>query len=527
MNQLIDQGINSLGDFIEQSLSQYADHEAYSCLGQTLTFAQIDEKSRALACWLQQLSGLQPGDRIVIQLPNIIQYPVAAYAALRAGLVLVNTNPMYTPQEMAHQFKDSGAKAIITLKDLLPKLNAVKAATDIETVLVCNPTDFISNDNTASKDCINLNQAIADGSILTLQARKNNQLDDTCVLQYTGGTTGVSKGAELTHANILSNAAQTKDRRSEKAVNGKDIIICPLPLYHIYAFNVNMVSFFSSGNLNILIPNPADLSGFVASIKPFKFTGFAGINTLFVGLCMNDEFKQLDFSSLKFTFAGGAALTSDAVTAWKTVTGGTITEGYGLSETAPVLCANKPGHEELGTVGAPLKGTEIQIWNDKNQPVAPGEEGEIVAKGPQVMKGYWGRPADTQKSIVNGFFKTGDVGKMLDNGFIKIVDRLKDMIIVSGFNVYPNEVEDVLTRHPNISEAAVISQQDAKTGESVCAYIVVNQQIETDEIISHCREYLTRYKVPKKIVFMESLPKSTVGKILRKDLRKVPVAQAC
>ena len=527
MNPLIDQDINSLADFIENSLTQYAVHPAYSCMGQTLSFAQIDEKSRALACWLQQVSGLQAGDRIVIQLPNIIQYPVAAYAALRAGLVLVNTNPMYTPQEMAHQFKDSGAKAIITLKDLLPKLNTIKADTDIEKIIACNSTDFLNNDLTPVENGINLNQAIEDGVKLTLQPRKNTQLHDTCVLQYTGGTTGVSKGAELTNANILSNAAQTKDRRSEKAVNGKDIIICPLPLYHIYAFNVNMVSFFSSGNLNILIPNPADLSGFVASIKPFKFTGFAGINTLFVGLCMNDEFKQLDFSNLKFTFAGGAALTSDAVTAWKAVTGGTITEGYGLSETAPVLCANKPGHEELGTVGAPLTGTEIQIWNEKNQPVALGEEGEIVAKGPQVMKGYWGRPEDTQLAIINGFFKTGDVGKMLDNGFIKIVDRLKDMIIVSGFNVYPNEVEDVLTRHPNIMEAAVISQEDAKTGESVCAYIVVNQQIETDEIISHCREYLTRYKVPKKVVFMESLPKSTVGKILRKDLRKAPVAQAC
>ncbi|MEH6345605.1 MAG: long-chain fatty acid--CoA ligase [Bermanella sp.] len=526
MNQLIDQGINSLADFIENSLTQYAEHPAYSCMGQTLTFAQVDEKSRALACWLQQESGLKAGDRIIIQLPNILQYPVAAYAALRAGLVLVNTNPMYTPQEMAHQFKDSGAKAIILLQDLLPKLNAIRSTTSIETVLVCNPTDFLTNDNTAVEDCIDLNLAITKGSELALQPRKNNQLNDTCVLQYTGGTTGVSKGAELTHANILSNAAQTKERRGEKSVNGQEIVICPLPLYHIYAFTVNMVSFFSSGNLNVLIPNPADLSGFVASIKPFKFTAFAGINTLFVGLCMNEEFKKLDFSSLKFTFAGGAALTSDAVTAWKAVTGGTITEGYGLSETAPVLCANKPGHEKLGTVGIPLTGTEIQIWNENNQPVSPGEEGEIVAKGPQVMKGYWGRPQDTQEAIVNGFFKTGDVGKILDNGFVKIVDRLKDMIIVSGFNVYPNEVEDVLTRHPNIMEAAVISQEDAKTGESVCAYIVVNQQVNTDEIITHCREYLTRYKVPKKIITMDSLPKSTVGKILRKELRKAPVAQA-
>jgi len=524
MSQIIEQGINSLADFIENRLKTYAHLPAYSCMGQTLTFAQIDKKSEALACWLQQISGLQAGDRIVIQLPNITQYPVAAYAALRAGLILVNTNPLYTPQEMAHQFKDSGAKAIITLVDLLPKLYAIQAQTCIEKVIVCNPTDFLSNGTTPVEDCINLNQAIQDGLTLTLQPRQNNRLDDTCVLQYTGGTTGVSKGAELTHANILSNAAQTSERRQNNTVQGEEIIICPLPLYHIYAFTVNMISFFSSGALNVLITNPADLDSFVASIKPYKFTGFAGINTLFVGLCTNKEFRQLDFSNLKFTFSGGTALTSDAVNVWRDVTGGTISEGYGLSETSSVLCVNKPGYEKLGTVGTPLTGTEIQIWNTQNQPVAPGEEGEIVAKGPQIMKGYWGRPLDTQASIVNGFFKTGDVGKVVDNGFIKIVDRLKDMIIVSGFNVYPNEVEDVLTRHPNILEAAVISQQDDKTGESVCAYIVVNQDVNTDNIISHCREYLTRYKVPKKVIIMDSLPKSSVGKILRKGLRNKPVA---
>ena len=527
MRQHIEQGINSLGDFIESRLRIYAEKPAYSCMGQTLTFSDIDSKSRALACWLQQSSGLQAGDRIIIQLPNIIQYPVVAYAALRAGLVLVNTNPLYTAQEMAHQFSDSGAKAIVTLKDLLPKLNSIKAGTSIEQVIVCNPTDLLTGDTSTVENCINLNQAITVGSGLTLQPRQNNQLNDTCVLQYTGGTTGVSKGAELTHANILSNAAQTMERMGDQAVDGEEIIICPLPLYHIYAFTVNMISFFSAGNLNILIPNPADIKGFVSNIKPFKFSGFSGINTLFVGLCMSDEFKQLDFSNLKFTFSGGTALTSDAVNVWQEVTGCSISEGYGLTETAPVLCCNKPGSEEIGTVGAALIATDIQIWDDQDQPVAQGKEGQIVAKGPQVMKGYWNRPQETQEAIINGYFKTGDIGKILDNGFIKIVDRLKDMIIVSGFNVYPNEVEDVLTRHPNILEAAVVSQQDDKTGESVCAYIVVNQDISTEQIIIHCREYLTRYKVPKSVNILKELPKSTVGKILRKDLRNRHAETAC
>ncbi len=519
MSQLIDSSITCLGDFIESSLKKFSAKPAFSCLGQTLTFDDIDKKSHDLACWLQQCSGLQAGDRIVIQLPNISQYPVAAYAALRAGLVLVNTNPLYTPTEMAHQFKDSGAKAIITLQDLLPKLEAIQAQTNIETVIICNPSDFISNAIVEHAGCISLNQAIINGSLLTLKKRTNTSLEDTCVLQYTGGTTGVSKGAELSHKNILSNAAQSMERLGGNSVEGQEVIICPLPVYHIYAFTVNLVNFFSTGNLNVLIPNPNDLNGFVATLKQFKFTGFAGINTLFVGLCSHPEFKQLDFSNLKLTLSGGTALTSDAMKVWKQVTGSAIAEGYGLSETAPVLCCNKPGLEQLGTVGPAVIGTDIQIWNDKDEAVALGEEGQIVAKGPQVMKGYWNRPQATQEAIVNGYFKTGDIGKILENGSIKIVDRLKDMIIVSGFNVYPNEVEDTLTRHPNIIEAAVVAQPHIKTGECVCAFLQVNSPLTEQEVINFCKETLTPYKVPKKVFFMDALPKSSVGKILRKDLR--------
>jgi len=520
MSELIESGINNLGDFIENTLKKYADNPAFSCLGQTHSFSEIDSKSRALACWLQQVSGLQAGDRIVIQLPNITQYPIAAYAAARVGLVLVNTNPLYTPKEMRHQFKDSGAKAIITLQDLLPKLEEIKADTDIETVIFCNPADQISNDKPLVEGCISLNQAMDEGSNLSLHKRTNINLDDTCVLQYTGGTTGVSKGAELTHRNILSNAAQNVERLGDKCSQGQEIFICPLPLYHIYAFCINMMMFFSRGNLNVLIPNPRDMDAFIGAIKPFKFTGFSGINTLFVGLCSTENFKQLDFSALKLTISGGSALTSDAVRVWDETTGCSISEGYGLSETAPVLCLNEPGNEQVGTVGEALVGTDIQIWDAKDQPVAQGEEGQIVAKGPQVMKGYWNMPQETQKAIVNGYFKTGDIGKILNTGAIKIVDRLKDMIIVSGFNVYPNEVEEVLTRHENIMEAAVVGQPDDRSGESVCAYIAVNKALSTQDIIAHCRLELTAYKVPKKVVIMDELPKSTVGKILRRELRK-------
>lgn len=519
MTQLIKNGINSLADFIEETLTTYAGNPAFSCLGQTLSFADVDEKSKAFAAWLQHESGLKEGDRIVIQLPNLVQYPIAVYGAMRAGLVVVNTNPLYTPNEMRHQFNDSGATAIVILSDLLPKLDEIKSETSINTVISTGAADLLTNQSEATTSDITLLQAIEKGRSLSLKPRSAIQLDDTCVLQYTGGTTGVSKGAELTHRNILSNAAQTKMLLGDKCGEGTETFICPLPLYHIYAFTVNMVTMFSSGNLNVLVPNPRDMDGFISAIKPFKFTAFSGINTLFVGLCMTPVFRELDFSNLHLTISGGSALTSDAVNMWEEVTNCSISEGYGLSETSPVLCLNKPANEELGTVGKPLVDTDIQIWDDNDQPVDPGQEGQIVAKGPQVMKGYWNRPDETEKVMSNGYFKTGDIGKIVESGCVKIVDRLKDMIIVSGFNVYPNEVEEVLSRHPNIIEAAVVGKPDEKSGECVCAFIVVNENLSIEDVIAHCRKDLTAYKVPKQVNFMEELPKSTVGKILRRELR--------
>lgn len=509
---------HNIADFIEATFETYADKPAFSCLGQTLSFSDIEEKSRALACYLQKHPSLIAGDRIAIQLPNLTQYPIAAYGALRAGLVLVNTNPLYTPREMQHQFSDSGAKALIILEDLLPKLDAIKADTQVDVVITTKAPDLLTNDISPAQDgCISFNHILNEYKDQALAPRSSVSLDDNCVLQYTGGTTGVSKGACLSHRNILCNSEQVFERLDKKCVAGEEIFVCPLPLYHIYAFTVNMVMFFSRGNLNVLIPNPRDLDAFIQSIKPFKFTGFSGINTLFVGLCHHEEFKTLDFSAFKLTISGGTALTSSAVDIWKNVTGCSITEGYGLSETAPVLCFNTPDHEVLGTVGTPLADTEIELW-DENDEIA--DEGQIVARGPQVMSGYWNMPEETAKVMKDGFFKTGDVGVRLPTGEVKIVDRLKDMIIVSGFNVYPNEVEDVLTKHPQILEAAVIGEADDKTGEKVAAYITLDGDLSKDAIINHCRDHLTAYKVPKKVEFLAELPKSTVGKILRRELRK-------
>lgn len=521
-------GQNQVFDIIAKAFSQYAEQPAYTCLGQTLTFKEIEQKSTALACYLQQHSGLEPGDRIAIQLPNLIQFPVAAYAALQCGFVLVNTNPLYTEREMRHQFSDSGAKAIIILSDLLPKLDAVLNDTQIAHVIVTKATDFLvpeaHSETYQNKGHVvfqNFLTALDMGSKTNAIKPVQVALEDLAALQYTGGTTGLSKGAKLSHKNLLANVQQTYQRFENACEDGHDIYVAPLPLYHIYAFMVNLLLAASHGTHNILIPNPRDLDAFVSAIKPFQFTCITGINTLFVGLCHHTDFKQLDFSKLKLTVSGGSALTLNAAKVWNEVTGCTISEGYGLSETSPVLSFNEPGNEKIGTIGYPLFDTEIQIWDESNKPVAQGEEGELVAKGPQVMSGYWQRDDATAESIINGFFKTGDIAKFCDDGRLKIVDRKKDMIIVSGFNVYPNEIEDILSQHSQIIEAAVIGKSDSHSGERVCAYVVTHEgaELNQDSLQEYCRGLLTAYKVPKEIHFIAELPKSSVGKVLRRELR--------
>ena len=510
----------TLANMLEASFKEYADKPAFNCLGQTLTFKDIDEKSAALAKWLQNHSGLSQGDRVAIQLPNLTQYPIAAYAILRAGMVIVNTNPLYTEREMAHQFKDSGAKAIIILQDRLASLNTVLDETDISKIIEVGVTDLLTGTTTLINEknegfC----QLINGNTEIELNSR-NNDVDQTIVLQYTGGTTGVSKGAELTNKNIVGNYLQNEILTGEFNLPGEEISVAPLPLYHIYAFGINIVMSGIRGVLSVLIPNPRDLDSMVAAMRPFQFTSFSGINTIFVALCHHEGFKELDFSKLKLTCSGGSTLTSSAYHLWQSITGCTISEGYGLSETSPVLTMNKPRQEEIGTVGKPVSDTIIEIRNSDGITVAHGEEGEIVAKGPQVMKGYWNLPDETKNVMTNdGFFRTGDIGIRLPSGAIKIVDRMKDMIIVSGFNVYPNEIEEVLTLHPLIIEAAVIGENDDTTGERVCAYITVRGELDVDQVIAHCREQLTPYKVPKKVLILDELPKSTVGKILRRKLR--------
>ncbi|MCY7295548.1 AMP-binding protein [Alteromonas sp. a30] len=521
------EGVNNLADLLEDSFQKFATLPAYTCLGTSLSYADIDKQSHSLACWLQHHSGLQAGDRVAIQLPNLLQYPIAAYAVLRADMVIVNTNPLYTPSEMQHQFKNAGVKAVIILDEHVSKLTQIIDDTDIDTVVVTHVGELLDDSKTAPKvapinatsSSISFTQALLDGQGQTL-APRNAGMDDICLLQYTGGTTGVSKGAALDHRNMLSNAVQLIDRFGEHCQQGRETYICPLPLYHIYAFMVNVITEASMGNHTVLIPNPRDLDSFIVAMSNVKFTGFAGINTLFVGLCQHPEFPKLDFSHLKLTISGGSTLTSATAELWRKVTGCTISEAYGLSETSPVLTFNFPGKEEIGSVGFPLIGTEIQFWNDDDEAVADGEEGQLVARGPQVMRGYWKMPTETEKVLTaDGWFKTGDIGKRLPSGAIKIVDRLKDMIIVSGFNVYPNQVEDVLTQHQHVLEAAVVGEQDDKTGERVCAYITVSQPISQEEMIAFCREQLTAYKVPKKVIILDELPKSTVGKILRRALR--------
>ena len=511
--------INSLADLIEETFNKYDNKPAYNALGQTMSFAEIDKLSAQFGAWLLAKGNLVPGDRIAIQLPNLLQNPIAVYGALRAGLVVVNTNPLYTPTEMAHQFSDSGAKALVILEDFVGKFEEIKDQTQIQTVIVSGAAQMLSKQKSDSGyPCFM--QVFEEANALTLPPRPAISLDDGCILQYTGGTTGVSKGAELTHRNVIANSIQTLGRLGKAFKEGDEIIVCPLPLYHIYAFTVCMMTLFAKGAMCVLIPNPRDMDAFVQQIKPHKFSAFAGLNTLFMGLCAHPEFPSLDFSKLTLTMSGGTALTSSAATLWQKTTGCSVTEGYGLSETAPVLAFNEPGAEHIGTVGLPLSHTDIQMLDDNDQPVADGQEGQIAAKGPQVMKGYWQRPDETAKVMTaNGYFKTGDVGLRMPDGCIKIVDRLKDMIIVSGFNVYPNEIEDALTQHPDVLEAAVIGKPDDKTGERVCAFVTCAKELDKEDVLNHCRKILTGYKIPKELHVIDELPKSTVGKILRRELR--------
>lgn len=524
-------------DLFDEKTRQYADKPAYTCMGHTLTYGDLDRLSADFAAYLQNHTDLQPGDRIAVQLPNILQYPIAVFGALRAGLTVVNTNPLYTERELEHQMNDSGAKALVVYAGMAAQAIKVQPKTPVKHILVTEIADMHPTlkrvlINTVVKRVKKMVPAFDAGRVGTfrdaLKKGSRHQYkrtpaghNDTIILQYTGGTTGVAKGAMLTNRNLIANMLQCYEFFKLALKDGEETIIAPLPLYHIYAFTVHCMTLMLTGNHNILIPNPRDIPGFIKELKQQRFTGFVGLNTLFVGLMNNEDFKSVDFSNLKLTISGGMALTAAAANRWEETTGCKISEGYGMTESSPVLTFNPTGHQQLGTIGIPTPSVEVRICDDDGKPLGFNEPGELQARGPQVMKGYWNRPDDTAKTIdEDGFLKTGDVAVLQEDGYLKIVDRKKDMIVVSGFNVYPNEIEDVLTQHPKVVECAAVGVPNEKTGEAVKVFVVEKEPVEEKELIDFCRENLTGYKVPKQFEFREELPKTNVGKVLRRELRE-------
>ncbi|MBQ0744936.1 MAG: AMP-binding protein [Marinobacter sp.] len=531
---------SSMVDVFNRAVKTYADRPAFSAVGVTLSYRDLDTQSRNFAAWLQNKTDLKPGDRIAVQMPNLTQYPVVVFGAMRAGLIVVNTNPLYTAREMEHQFNDSGAKALVVLANMAENAEKVLPHTCIEHVIVTEIADMHSPIKRTLMNAVvkhvkkmvpsfNMPQAHKLPAVLSAGAREKFTpvectQDDIAVLQYTGGTTGVAKGAMLTHGNLVANLLQVRPMMEDTIIEGQEVVIAPLPLYHIYSFTLNCGIMLEAGGHNVLIPNPRDIPGFVKELKNHKFTAFLGLNTLFVALCNNEEFQDLDFSHLKLTSSGGMALTTDTAKMWERVTGCAISEGYGMTETSPVVTFNPRSAIQLGTIGLPVPSTQVKTIDDDGNETALGEPGELCVKGPQVMRGYWQRPEDTQKSFTeDGYIQTGDVAVIQEDGYIRIVDRKKDMIIVSGFNVYPNEIEDVVSSHPKVVECAAVGIPDAKSGEAVKVYLVATTEgVTENELKEFCRERLTAYKVPRFFEFRDDLPKTNVGKILRRELRDEP-----
>lgn len=528
-------GYKNLNDVLARTAREYSEKPAFSSFGNSMSFAELDRLSDAFAVYLQQETDLQPGDRIAVQLPNLNQYPVVLFGAFKAGLVVVNTNPLYTPRELEHQFNDSGAKALVVYKGVADNVDKIIANTSIRYVFTTQIADLhppvkrwlinsVVKYVKKMEPKFNLPQAVELRSALNSKASQKPkpveiQSHNLAVLQYTGGTTGVSKGAMLTHANLISNFLQAIKLISGAEKGWQETIMAPLPLYHIYSFTVSMVV-LEAGGCSVLIANPRDLDGFVKEMKKHTTTAFVGLNTLFVALCNHKDIGSVDFSQLKLTLSGGMALTHDASETWKKTTGCEILEAYGLSETSPAVTANLPWDVRVGTIGKPLADTEVRVIGTDGQPVAEGETGELCVKGPQVMLGYWQREQATDSCFTDdGFFITGDMAVWEDDGYLRIVDRAKDMINVSGFNVYPNEIEDVVSSHPEVIECAAIGVPDQHSGEAVKVFVVTSTVIGSDEIRQWCKERLTPYKVPKQVEFTDELPKSNVGKVLRRMLR--------
>ncbi|MFT6407864.1 MAG: long-chain acyl-CoA synthetase [Arenicella sp.] len=516
-------GISSLVEAFDKVCIEHAQSPAFACLGQTISYAEFALLTKRFSSFLMSQLKLKPGDRIAIQLPNIAQYPVAVWGAWRAGLIVVNTNPMYTAREVKHQFKDSGAVALVVLDSLLPLVEAVIDDTDIKHVIATSAIDMAEPQNAFKAT----GSVLAFNDALDFEVGELNQvvvsMGDIAVLQYTGGTTGPSKGAMLTHGNLFSARALSRKSVVLNKPGTREILIAVLPVYHVFGFTANVVGSVLFGALSVMIPDPRNLNSIIAAMKAYPFTNMAGVNTLLSSLMKHPEFDSIDFSNITGVIVGGTALVKEIGEEWQQRTGTMLYEGYGLSETSANAACNRPESHELGTVGPSMLYQEIKTIDAQGATVEIGERGEICVRGPHVMSGYWERPEATAESIdSDGWFKTGDVGIIQDNGHLKIVDRIKDMIIVSGFNVYPNEVEAVIYGHKDVVECAVIGVPSESTGEAIKLYVVSdNSQLTAADIIEYGRIELTSYKVPKQIVFMDDLPKSPAGKILRRELREL------
>ena len=523
---------------LKQSCEQFADKPAFSNLGKTLTYGELYKLSGEFAAYLQQNTDLQPGDRIAVQLPNVIQYPIVVFGAMRAGLVVVNTNPLYTSREMEHQFNDSGAKGLVCLANMAHLAEEVLPKTGIRHVVVTEVGDMLPTVKRMLVNAVvkhvkkmvpayNLPKAVKFTDAMALGRGKvareaNPASDEVAVLQYTGGTTGVAKGAMLTHRNIVANMLQCRALMGSELGNGCETMVAPLPLYHIYAFTFHCMTMMLIGAHNVLITNPRDLPTFVKDLGKYRFTGFVWLNTLFVALCNNEDFRKLDFSSLKATFSGGMALQLAAAERWQQVTGCEICEGFGMTETSPVVSVNPFGGIQIGTIGIPMPSTLCKVIDDEGNDLPVGAIGELCVKGPQVMKGYWQRQEATDEILdAEGWLKTGDIGIIQDDGYMRIVDRKKDMILVSGFNVYPNELEDVLATLPGVLQCAAIGVPDEKSGEAIKLFVVVKpgESLTKEQVMQHMHDNVTGYKRPKTVEFRDSLPTTNVGKILRRELR--------
>lgn len=538
----------SVLEVFERSCRAFADRPAFSNLGRTLSYGELDRLSGAFAAYLQQHTDLEPGDRIAVQMPNVLQYPIAVFGAMRAGLIVVNTNPLYTAREMRHQFKDAGVRALVYLNMFGKLVQEVLPDSEIEYLIEARMGDLLPTlkgwlVNTVVKkvkkmvpdyhlpQALSFKRVLREGASLSVRPVTATH-DDIAVLQYTGGTTGVAKGTMLTHGNLIANMLQADACMSQHGPDGtalmkrgQEVMIAPLPLYHIYAFTVNCMCMMVNGNHNVLITNPRDIPGFIKELGKWDFSALLGLNTLFVALMDHPDFKTLDFSHLKVTNSGGTALVKATAERWQSLTGCAVVEGYGLTETSPIASANPYGeHARLGTVGIPVPATAFKVIDDDGNELPLGERGELCIKGPQVMKGYWNRPEATAEVLDHeGWFKSGDIAVIDEGGYVSIVDRKKDMIIVSGFNVYPNEIEDVVMAHSKVASCAAIGVPDEKSGEAVKLFVVKrDESLTAEELKAYCKDNFTGYKVPRHIVFRDALPMTNVGKILRRELRDNP-----